>query len=189
MVPSEHHFRLYLWNHEIRGPEASEVSLRASGGPVGGDPGPVEHLVGVDVAEPGQEPLVEQQRLDRHGPAGQAGRQFPAGRQGLERIGTEPAHRAVRQFRQQLGVTFPVAMDQQLVAGRAYKVNAIPHKVLIGVLMVFFALIEIVPRWKDWQFDRQPVLGGLASGFFGGLSGHQGAPCPLARTSTWMLPV
>jgi uncharacterized membrane protein YfcA len=50
-----------------------------------------------------------------------------------------------------------------------------PHKVLIGMLMIFFALIEIVPRWKDWQFDRRPVLGGLASGFFGGLSGHQGA--------------
>ncbi|MCB0636329.1 MAG: sulfite exporter TauE/SafE family protein [Lewinella sp.] len=50
-----------------------------------------------------------------------------------------------------------------------------PHKVLIGSLMIFFALIEIVPRWKDWQFDQRPVLGGAASGFFGGLSGHQGA--------------
>lgn len=57
--------------------------------------------------------------------------------------------------------------------GRTFDIY--PHKVIIGLLMIFFALIEIVPRWKEWQFDRHPVLGGTLSGFFGGLSGHQGA--------------
>ena len=39
---------------------------------------------------------------------------------------------AVRQFRKQLGVKFPVALDKEFVAGRLYKVNPIPHKVVIG---------------------------------------------------------
>ena len=39
---------------------------------------------------------------------------------------------AVRQFQKQLGVKFPVALDKELVAGKLYKVNPIPHKVLIG---------------------------------------------------------
>ena len=39
---------------------------------------------------------------------------------------------AVRQFQKQLGVEFPVALDKEFVAGRLYKVNPIPHKVLIG---------------------------------------------------------
>ena len=39
---------------------------------------------------------------------------------------------AIRQFQKQLGVTFPVALDKRLVAAKLYKVNPIPHKVLIG---------------------------------------------------------
>lgn len=39
---------------------------------------------------------------------------------------------AVRQFQKQLGVKFPVALDKEFVAGKLYKVNPIPHKVVIG---------------------------------------------------------
>jgi len=47
--------------------------------------------------------------------------------------------------------------------------------VLAG-LMIVFALIEILPFFKGLAFDRKYLgLGGLLSGFFGGLSGHQGA--------------
>ncbi len=49
-------------------------------------------------------------------------------------------------------------------------------KLAIALLMIFFALMEIVPALKKWQFGRRYLtLGGLLSGFFGGLSGHQGA--------------
>jgi len=42
------------------------------------------------------------------------------------------APEAIRQFQEQLGIEFPVALDKQLVAARHYKVSPIPHKVLIG---------------------------------------------------------
>jgi len=51
-----------------------------------------------------------------------------------------------------------------------------PIKLTIGALLSLFALFEIVPALRDLEFDRrwQP-LGGALSGFFGGLSGMQGA--------------
>jgi len=51
-----------------------------------------------------------------------------------------------------------------------------PVKFIIGLLMIGFALFELVPAFRKLQFDRKYLpLGGLLSGFFGGLSGHQGA--------------
>jgi len=51
-----------------------------------------------------------------------------------------------------------------------------PVKLTIGVLIIFFAIIELMPLLKKMSFDRRYLpLGGLLSGFFGGLSGHQGA--------------
>lgn len=52
----------------------------------------------------------------------------------------------------------------------------LPVKVLIAVLMLVFAIFEISPRLQDFTFEkRHLVFGGALSGFFGGLSGHQGA--------------
>ncbi|MFQ5916172.1 MAG: TSUP family transporter [Nitrospinota bacterium] len=49
-------------------------------------------------------------------------------------------------------------------------------KLVVAVLIAAFAILEITPRFKDGAFERKYVpLGGLLSGFFGGLSGHQGA--------------
>jgi uncharacterized membrane protein YfcA len=49
-------------------------------------------------------------------------------------------------------------------------------KLVIAVLMVAFALFELLPRFEKIQFKpRYLPLGGVLSGFFGGLSGHQGA--------------
>jgi uncharacterized protein len=46
---------------------------------------------------------------------------------------------------------------------------------IFGVLLIFFSLMEIVPR-LNFSFDHSKLwVGGLISGFFGGLSGHQGA--------------
>ena len=49
-------------------------------------------------------------------------------------------------------------------------------KVVIGLLMVVFAVMEVLPGWQQVSFPKQYLpLGGILSGFFGGISGHQGA--------------
>lgn len=49
-------------------------------------------------------------------------------------------------------------------------------KLCIAALMVFFVAMELVPALAKRSFaSRYLTLGGLVSGFFGGLSGHQGA--------------
>lgn len=56
-----------------------------------------------------------------------------------------------------------------------------PHTItvvglVVGFLITFFALFELVPKWKTLSVSRRYLVpGGLLSGFFGGLSGHQGA--------------
>jgi uncharacterized protein len=51
-----------------------------------------------------------------------------------------------------------------------------PLKLTIACLLIIFSLFEIVPALARLQFDtRYLFAGGLLSGFFGGLSGHQGA--------------
>ena len=57
-----------------------------------------------------------------------------------------------------------------------HRFEILPLKLVIGVLLLLFALIELVPKLRDLQFDaRWQPLGGALSGFFGGLSGMQGA--------------
>ena len=59
-------------------------------------------------------------------------------------------------------------------AGHAFAIT--PMKLVIGLLLLAFALVELVPRLRDASFDaRWLPLGGVLSGFFGGLSGMQGA--------------
>lgn len=49
-------------------------------------------------------------------------------------------------------------------------------KIVIGSLMIFFSLIELIPKLLPLgSIKKNIVLGGLLSGFFGGISGHQGA--------------
>ncbi|MBN1543573.1 sulfite exporter TauE/SafE family protein [candidate division KSB1 bacterium] len=51
-----------------------------------------------------------------------------------------------------------------------------PVKLAIGILMILFAVIEISPTLRNLSFDEKYLpLGGVLSGFFGGLSGNQGA--------------
>lgn len=59
-------------------------------------------------------------------------------------------------------------------ADRTFEVT--PFKLLLSVLLTFFALMDLLPYFRQWHFDRRWLsLGGFLSGFFGGLSGHQGA--------------
>jgi uncharacterized membrane protein YfcA len=51
-----------------------------------------------------------------------------------------------------------------------------PVKFVVGLLMIGFALFELLPGFRRLEFNRRYLpLGGALSGFFGGLSGHQGA--------------
>lgn len=49
-------------------------------------------------------------------------------------------------------------------------------KIVVGCLMIFFAWFDLDPRFSNWNVDKKYLpIGGILSGFFGGLSGHQGA--------------
>ncbi|MFH0919655.1 MAG: sulfite exporter TauE/SafE family protein [Fibrobacterota bacterium] len=51
-----------------------------------------------------------------------------------------------------------------------------PIRLAIGILIVLFAFFELVPRLEALEFDRKYLsVGGMLSGFFGGISGMQGA--------------
>ncbi len=68
-----------------------------------------------------------------------------------------------------LGVLFDYTLF-----GRRFEVT--PVKLVVGVLLLVFAAVEGLPRVRDVEFDpRYLPLGGAVSGFFGGLSGMQGA--------------
>ena len=66
------------------------------------------------------------------------------------------------------------ALGHYLLAGTRYEIT--PIKALIGALIVVFALLELSPRFQAQAFaPRWLPIGGALSGFFGGLSGNQGA--------------
>ena len=68
-----------------------------------------------------------------------------------------------------LGVLFDYTLF-----GRRFEVT--PVKLMIGVLLLVFGVVEVLPRFRNTEFDpRYLPLGGAISGFFGGLSGMQGA--------------
>lgn len=51
-----------------------------------------------------------------------------------------------------------------------------PVKLIVALLMIAFALFDLLPRLSKLSFDPKYLpVGGLLSGFFGGLSGNQGA--------------
>ena len=51
-----------------------------------------------------------------------------------------------------------------------------PLKFLIGLLLILFALLELIPFFSRLEFPKKFLpLGGFLSGFFGGLAGVQGA--------------
>lgn len=63
---------------------------------------------------------------------------------------------------------------QYQLAGTAHEITAV--KALVGLLIIVFAGLELSPRVQALAIPaRYLPLGGALSGFFGGLSGHQGA--------------
>ena len=47
---------------------------------------------------------------------------------------------------------------------------------MISILFIIFAIVDLIPQVKKINFDKKHLpVGGFLSGFFGGLSGNQGA--------------
>lgn len=54
--------------------------------------------------------------------------------------------------------------------------QVMPVTFLVALILMVFAALELIPYFRNLRFDRDKLpLGGLFSGFFGGLSGNQGA--------------
>lgn len=67
----------------------------------------------------------------------------------------------------------PVLYEYQL-GGNLKQITII--KITIGLLMIVFAMFEVIPSFSKWTVAQKWLpAGGIISGFFGGLSGHQGA--------------
>lgn len=59
-------------------------------------------------------------------------------------------------------------------SGNSYSIY--PIKLIIALLLIVFSLMDLVPAASKIRFGPEKLpIGGLLSGFFGGLSGHQGA--------------
>jgi len=57
-----------------------------------------------------------------------------------------------------------------------YNLNITPIKLVIASLILFFALFDLIPKLREITISKKTLpIGGALSGFFGGLSGHQGA--------------
>jgi uncharacterized protein len=51
-----------------------------------------------------------------------------------------------------------------------------PLKLIIACFILFFAVLDLIPYFDNLQFDKNKLaIGGALSGFFGGLTGSQGA--------------
>jgi len=63
----------------------------------------------------------------------------------------------------------------------SYRINGktievYPVKFIISVLLIFFAILDLIPFLNKLKFQKKHMpVGGALSGFFGGLSGNQGA--------------
>jgi uncharacterized protein len=67
----------------------------------------------------------------------------------------------------------PVVAEYSL-AGKT--ITMTPVKLIIGSLLLIFSVLELTPGFKKVQFGKNKLIyGGLLSGFFGGLTGIQGA--------------
>jgi uncharacterized membrane protein YfcA len=71
-------------------------------------------------------------------------------------------------------ITVLPSLFQYEMWGREFEVTQV--KLIIAILLLFFSLFEFLPRFHNIQFGKNKlILGGVLSGFFGGLAGIQGA--------------
>ncbi len=73
-----------------------------------------------------------------------------------------------------LKITVLPAFFEYELWGRTFEVT--PVKLIIAMLLIVFSVFEISPSFQKVQFGKDKLVwGGVLSGFFGGLSGIQGA--------------
>ncbi len=73
-----------------------------------------------------------------------------------------------------LKITVLPSLFQYELYGKSFE--ATPVKMVIAILLMGFSVMEVVPRFQKLQFGgNKLILGGVLSGFFGGLAGIQGA--------------
>jgi uncharacterized membrane protein YfcA len=79
-----------------------------------------------------------------------------------------------------LGASLLTFLDNQTsygsitLLGNTYQLYSL--NLTLGTTILVFVLIDLIPSVKKFEFKQdRMVLGGFLSGFFGGLSGHQGA--------------
>jgi len=73
-----------------------------------------------------------------------------------------------------LNITELEPIYQYGIGLKIYEVTAV--NLIIAVLLIIFAVLELLPFLKRLEFKKKMLpFGGFLSGFFGGLSGHQGA--------------
>jgi uncharacterized membrane protein YfcA len=73
-----------------------------------------------------------------------------------------------------LNITDLKPLFEYQMFGRTFKV--FPVKFTIAILLIIFATIDLIPYFSKLQFGKDKIsIGGALSGFFGGLSGNQGA--------------
>lgn len=73
-----------------------------------------------------------------------------------------------------LRITILPTLFQYELFGKSFEIT--PVKLIISILLIIFSILEISPSFQKVQFGKNKlVLGGVLSGFFGGLSGIQGA--------------
>lgn len=73
-----------------------------------------------------------------------------------------------------LSITQLPVITQYSIGNREFFVT--PVKLIIAVLLIVFSIMELLPGIRKIQFSKDKLLvGGLLSGFFGGLTGMQGA--------------
>jgi len=73
-----------------------------------------------------------------------------------------------------LKITVLPTLLQYELLGRVFEVT--PVKLIIALLLIVFSILEISPSFQKVQFGKDKLVwGGILTGFFGGLSGIQGA--------------
>lgn len=73
-----------------------------------------------------------------------------------------------------IGISDISSLTTYHLGGREFKITVV--KLVVAALIAVFAVLELTPALEKWKLARKYLpLGGVVSGFFGGLSGHQGA--------------
>jgi hypothetical protein len=73
-----------------------------------------------------------------------------------------------------INITHFPTITSYSIGSNTYQIT--PVKLTISLLLIVFAILELLPFLNKLHFEKKHLpFGGFLSGFFGGLSGHQGA--------------